>query len=131
MMSKPGATGLKKLVDSTRYSWWGFQSAWKHEEAFRHEVRLAVIMTPLAFIIGVDHTHSLLLLLSVGLVLLAEIINTALESVVDRIGVEHHPLAGQAKDLGSSAVFLSLMIAGIIWISSIYRFFYGSEGLFS
>ena len=50
MMSKPGSTGFRKLVDSTRYSWWGFKSAWKNEEAFRHEVRLAVIMTPLAFI---------------------------------------------------------------------------------
>lgn len=131
MMHKPDATGLKKLVNSTRYSWWGLKSAWKHEEAFRLEVCLALVMVPMAFYIGENHTHSLLLVLSVGLVLFAETINTALESVVDRIGAEHHPLAGQAKDLGSSAVFISLMIAGIIWISSIWRFFFGSNGLLS
>lgn len=130
-MSKPSATGFRKLANSTRYSWLGFRSAWRYEEAFRHEVRLAVVMAPFAFVIGEDHTHSLLLLLSIGLVLLAEIINTAVESVVDRIGAEPHPLAGQAKDLGSSAVFLSLSIAGIVWISSIYRYFYGSNGILS
>ena len=129
MMQKPDATGFRKLVNSTRYSWWGFKSAWKNEEAFRHEVRLAAVMMPLAFLIGEDHTHSLLLLLSVGLVLLAEIINSALESVVDRIGTEHHPLAGQAKDLGSAAVLLSLLIAGVVWLSSIYRFLWGQGGL--
>lgn len=128
-MHKPGSTGLRKLIDSTRYSWWGFRSAWKNEEAFRIEVCLAAIMMPLAFFIGEDHTHSLLLVLSVGLVLLAETINTALESVVDRISAEQHPLAGQAKDLGSLAVLLTLLLAGLIWISSLYRFFFGSNGI--
>lgn len=123
MMTKPGGTGARKLLDSTRYSWWGVRSAWKNEEAFRLECCLALVMIPLSFFIGENLTHSLLMMMSVTLVLLAEIINTALESVVDRIGSEPHPLAGQAKDLGSAAVFLSLMVAAVVWLSSLWQFF--------
>jgi len=123
MMTKPGGTGIRKLINSTRYSWWGVRSAWKNEEAFRLECCLAAVMIPLSFVIGENLTHSLLMMISVTLVILAEIINTALESVVDRISSEQHPLAGQAKDLGSAAVFLSLLVAATVWLLSLWQFF--------
>ena len=89
------------------------------------------MLVPAAFWLGRTAVEQIILLGSLIFVLSAELCNTAIESVVDRISDEQHPLSGQAKDLGSSAVFLSLIIAGIIWISSIYRYFFGSPGLFS
>ena len=124
-MSKPQASGLRKLVNSTRYSFQGFAAAWRNEEAFRLECVLFILLTPLALLVGEGLTHKLLLLLSLALVLLAEVINTALESVVDRVGEEHHPLAGQAKDLGSAAVFVTLSIVAMVWLPSLWLFFFG------
>lgn len=123
-MSKPDASGIRKLVNSTRYSWQGFKSAWLHEEAFRIECLLAAIMAPSALVIGQNLTHTLLLLVCLALVLLAEVINTALESVVDRISTGPHPLEGQAKDLGSAAVFVTLMITLVVWVPSLWQFFF-------
>lgn len=125
MMSKPQASGLRKLLNSTRYSFQGFASAWRNEEAFRLECGLFVLLAPLALLIGENLTHTLLLLLSLSLVILAEVINTALESVVDRISQDHHPLAGQAKDLGSAAVFVTLSIVAMVWLPSLWRYFAG------
>lgn len=122
MMSKPEASGVRKLINSTRYSFQGFRSAWCNEEAFRLECVLFLILSPIAFFIGESLAHTLLLLLSLALVILAEVINTALESVVDRIGEERHPLAGQAKDLGSAAVFVTLSIVAMVWLPSLWRF---------
>ena len=122
MMSKPVASGLRKLVNSTRYSFRGFKSAWRYEEAFRLECFLFLLLAPLACFIAESLPHCLLLLLSLSLVILAEVINTALESVVDRIGAEHHPLAGQAKDLGSAAVFVTLSIVAMVWLPSLWQF---------
>ena len=122
MMSKPEASGLRKLINSTRYSFQGFKSAWRYEEAFRLECVLFLLLAPLACFIAESLTHCLLLLLSLSLVILAEVINTALESVVDRIGAERHPLAGQAKDLGSAAVFVTLSIVAMVWLPSLWQF---------
>ena len=122
-MSKPGRTGLARLLAATRYSWQGFKAAWLHEEAFRLEATLALAFVPLAFIVGGTLAHQIALVITCGLVILAEVINTAIESIVDRIGPEHDPLSGQAKDLGSAAVFVTLGLFLLVWTVSVWHYF--------
>ena len=122
-MTKPGRKGLTRLVDATRYSWQGFKAAWLHEEAFRMEATLALAFVPLAFFIGQTPAHQIALVITCGLVILAEVINTAIESIVDRIGPEHDPLSGQAKDLGSAAVFVTLSLFLLVWLVSLWHYF--------
>lgn len=122
---KPRHTGLTHLVHSTRYSWKGLQAAFKNETAFRQEVVIAAIMLPFAWWIA-DTTISWLLLVgSLFLVLIVELLNSAVENVVDRIGTEHHELSGRAKDIGSAAVMLSLMMAGLTWGLLAWQKFFG------
>lgn len=122
---KPRHTGLTHLVHSTRYSWKGLQAAFKNETAFRQEVVIAAIMLPFAWWIA-DTTISWLLLVgSLFLVLIVELLNSAVENVVDRIGTEHHELSGRAKDIGSAAVMLSLMMAGLTWGVLVWQKFFG------
>lgn len=123
MMSKPGKSGLARLLAATRYSWQGFKAAWLHEEAFRLEASLALAFVPLAFIIGQTLSHQIALVMTCGLVILAEVINTAIESIVDRIGTERDPLSGQAKDLGSAAVFVTLGLFLLVWAVSFWHYF--------
>ena len=123
MMSKPDASGVRKLINSTIYSWRGLKAAWQQEEAFRLELCLALVFLPLAFYVGDGLVHQLLLALMCGLVVLAELINTAIESVVDRIGSEPHPLSGQAKDLGSALVLVTLGLFWVIWGPSLWYFY--------
>ena len=121
MMTKPGKTGLPRLLAAARYSLQGFRAAWRYEEAFRTEATLAIIFIPLAFWVGQGLTHQLLLVMSCGLIVLAELLNSAIEAVVDRFGSEQHPLSGQAKDLGSAAVFVSLVLFLILWAPSLWQ----------
>ncbi len=114
-MAKPGNTGLYRVFKATLYSLQGLKSAWHHEAAFRQELLLVVLLTPLAIWLGEDMTQKLLLLLVSWLVVIVEVLNSAIEAVVDRIGSEHHELSGRAKDLGSAAVFLSLMLGLVVW----------------
>lgn len=114
-MAKPGATGLTRIIHATGYSMSGLSAAWKHEAAFRQELMLIVVLTPLAFIVGQDLLQSLFLVALAWLVAVVEIMNSAIEAVVDRIGPEHHELSGRAKDLGSAAVFVTLVLNGIVW----------------
>lgn len=114
-MTKPGNRGLRRLYAATLFSFKGFKAAWRQEEAFRTEVLLGIVLFPGAFWLGRDTVETLLLILSLVIVLLAELTNTAIESVVDRIGSEQHPLSGQAKDLGSSLVFISNMTVLLVW----------------
>jgi diacylglycerol kinase (ATP) len=114
-MSKPDNRGLKRLVAATLFSFKGFRAAWQQEEAFRQEVILGAVLLPCAFWLGQTTVETLLLLLSCIIVLLAELTNTAIESIVDRIGSEQHPLSGQAKDLGSALVFISNMTVLLVW----------------
>ncbi len=93
----------------------GFKATWIHEEAFRQEVLLFVITTPLAIWLGETAIEKLLLIGSIVLVMLVELLNSAVEAVVDRVGLEHHELSGRAKDIGSAAVMLSLAWAAITW----------------
>lgn len=112
-----GKTGLRRLINATRYSAQGFKAAWKTEDAFRQESVLAVILLPVAVLLPVSLVYKLLLIGSVVLVLIVEVLNSAIEAVVDRFGGEIHPLSGKAKDLGSAAVLLALTLALITWVS--------------
>lgn len=114
-MANQNATGIKRLLNACLFSAAGFKATWDHEEAFRQEVLLFVITTPLAIWLGETAIEKLLLIGSVVLVLLVELLNSAIETVVDRVGPERHELSGRAKDIGSAAVMLSLVWAGISW----------------
>lgn len=124
-MSKPRRRGLARLAAATRHSWQGFRAAWTHEEAFRQETTLALLFVPLAFVVGQTLAQQLALLITCALVILAEVVNTAIESIVDRIGPEHDPLSGQAKDLGSAAVFVTLGLFLLVWTVSVWHYFRG------
>lgn len=115
-MSKPGKSGLSRVVDATGYSWQGLKAAYKHEAAFRQECFLLLVLTPLAFWLGENGIEYALLIGSVLLVLIVELANSAVEAVVDRIGSDHHELAGRAKDIGSAAVFIALINSAFVWI---------------
>ena len=121
-MTKPGKTGIGRLVAATGYSIKGFKAAWQHEEAFRTEILVALVLIPLAFWLGQNAAERGLLLLTLSLVIIAELANTAIESIVDRIGSEHNPLSGQAKDLGSAIVLVTLILFLVIWVPSLWQF---------
>lgn len=110
-----GKTGIKRLMNATKYSYQGFRGAWQTEEAFRQEAVLALILIPVAVILPVTMMEKLLLIAAVFMVLIVEILNSAIEAVVDRFGGEIHPLSGKAKDLGSAAVLLALILCVIVW----------------
>lgn len=114
------ATGVRRVINAFRYSVKGLHSAFKFEAAFRQEIVLATIMIPLAFWLDTSQVERLLMVGSVILVLIVELLNSAVEAVVDRTGTQYHELSGRAKDLGSAAVFLSLLLAGYIWGSIIF-----------
>ena len=114
-MGKPGHTGVTRIIKATVYSWQGLKAAWRHESAFRQEVALCLLLLPLAFVLGQSVVQVALLISVLAIVLITELLNSAVEAVVDRIGKEHHELAGQAKDMGSAAVFVSLALVVIVW----------------
>lgn len=121
---KPGHTGITHLIHSTRYSIKGLKAAFQHEAAFRQELFLCLLLIPAAFWLGQTTVERLLLIGSCMLVLIVELVNSAIEAVVDRIGPELHELSGRAKDIGSAAVFIALVFTGIVWLSLAYgRFF--------
>jgi diacylglycerol kinase (ATP) len=111
-----GATGVRRLINATRYSLEGLAAAARHEAAFRQELLLAAILLPLGLWLGKDGVERALLVGSVLLVLVVELLNSAVEAAVDRISAEHHALAKRAKDLGSAAVMLSLASAAVVWL---------------
>ncbi|MEQ1557542.1 MAG: diacylglycerol kinase [Methyloglobulus sp.] len=116
-MANQNEKGLKRILNACVFSYYGYKATWEHEEAFRQEVMLFVVTTPLALWLGNTTVEKLLLVGSMVLVLLVELLNSAVEAVVDRVGLEHHELSGRAKDIGSAAVNLSLVWAAITWIS--------------
>ena len=109
-------TGLRRLVDATRYSLAGLAAAVRGETAFRQELLLAAVAIPLGLVLGRTGVERALLVGSVLLVLVVELVNSAIESVVDRVSVEPHELAKRAKDLGSAAVMLSLVFTAVVWL---------------
>ena len=115
-MAKPGKTGLARVIDAWGYSIQGLRATWKHEAAFRQESIAVLLLAPCAFTVAATLTQVALLLASLFAVLAAEMINSAIESVVDRIGDEHHELAGRAKDQGSALVFIAIAAAIVVWL---------------
>lgn len=111
-----GKTGLRRLVDATRHSLAGLAEAARHERAFRQELLLAAVLAPLGLFLGKTGPERAMLVGSVLLVLVIELLNSAIEAAVDRISIEEHPLAKRAKDLGSAAVMSSLAMLGVVWL---------------
>lgn len=110
-----GKTGLVRLWNAFGYSIAGFRAAYKHEDAFRQEVWLSIVLVPLALWLPVTVIAQALMIASVLLVIIVELINSAIEATVDRISLEQHDLAKRAKDIGSAAVLVSLVNVVVIW----------------
>ena len=108
--------GLKRFINAIVFSFAGFKATWKHEEAFRQEVLAFIVAVPLAIWLAENNMEVVLLIASVVLVMVVELLNSAIEAIVDRIGVEYHELAGRAKDIGSAAVMLTIMLAIATWL---------------
>ena len=111
-----GKTGLLRIWNALFYSLDGLAAAFRHEDAFRQEVLLAAILIPLAFFLPASGTGRALMIGAVLLVLIVELLNSAVEAAVDRISLENHLLAKRAKDIGSAAVMLSLLNAAVVWV---------------
>ena len=121
---KPGKTGIVRILDAAGYSMSGIGAAWKNEAAFRQEVVGGLVMLLLSFFIAANPLQWLLLVFPLFILLIVELINSALESVVDRIGPERHELSGRTKDMGSAAVFFSLVLVAVSWTAIIWHNFF-------
>lgn len=110
-----GKTGLRRLINAFGYSLEGFKAAFKHEDAFRQEVFLAIVLIPVAVYLGSNATEKVLMIASVVSVLIVELLNSAIEAAVDHTSTDHHSLAKRAKDIGSAAVFLALTTVALVW----------------
>lgn len=111
-----GKTGLRRLINAFGYSLDGLRAAYRNEDAFRQEVRLALVLIPLALILGQTSIERALMIACVLLVIVVELLNSAVEATVDRISLDHHLLAKRAKDIGSAAVLLSLINLFVVWL---------------
>ena len=117
-------SGLKRIVSACLYSVDGLKSAWRHEHAFRQELMLFVVGAVVALTLPVSAFQKLVLMGVLVLVLIVELINSAIEAVVDRISLERHPLSKNAKDVGSAAVMLSCLLDGATWLVVLFNRFY-------
>ncbi len=127
-MSKPKRAGMRRLIAATGHSLAGLKAAWRHETAFRQEGLLVVVLLPAAFWLGRDITQRALLAFSLLLILIVELLNSAVEAAIDRIGPERHELSGRAKNLGSAAVLMVLLAAGLVWGSIAWERFFAGGG---
>ncbi|EPP6258863.1 diacylglycerol kinase [Cronobacter sakazakii] len=114
-------TGLTRIINAAGYSWKGLRAAWKNEAAFRQEGVAVIAAILIACWLDVDPITRVLLIGSVTLVMIVEILNSAIEAVVDRIGPELHELSGRAKDMGSAAVLLSIILALVVWVTLLWQ----------
>ena len=110
-----GKTGLRRLLNAMGYTWDGLRAAFRHEDAFRQEVFLALLLIPLAVYLGDTGVERALMVAAVLGVLMVELLNSAVEAAVDRISLEHHLLIKRAKDLGSAAVMIALVNVVAVW----------------
>ncbi len=115
-MAGSGHSGITRIINATIYSWRGLRAAYAHEEAFRQEIWACLLLVPLGLYLGDGGVEKALLVGSVILLPLVEILNSAIEAVVDRIGEERHELSGRAKDQGSAAVALAILLAAATWL---------------
>lgn len=114
------ATGITRIIKATGYSLKGLKQAWQHEAAFRQELMLLVVAVLAACWLPVSLLERLMLIGVVVVVVLMELLNSAIEAVVDRVGTDYHELSGRAKDIGSAAVFVALVFAAIVWVSILW-----------
>lgn len=112
--------GPIRALQAAKYSWKGLKSAFKYEEAFRQELLLACIAIPVAFFVPATLNERLALISVSILVLIVELLNSGIEAVVDRVGMEEHELAGRAKDMGSAAVMLTLLLWALVWVGILF-----------
>jgi diacylglycerol kinase (ATP) len=114
--SPKGKTGLRRIWNALLYSIDGIKAALRHEAGFRQEVLLALVLIPLALVLSVGGIGKALMIGSIFLVLVTELMNSGVEAAIDRISPERHELSKRAKDLGSAAVFISLMNVVVVWV---------------
>lgn len=107
---------IRRVMRATVFSLQGLRQAWKYEQAIRQEMMIFIVMVPLALWLDVTPVERLMMLGSWSLVIIVELLNSAVEATVDRIGIEHHKLSGRAKDIGSAAVFCSILLAVSTWL---------------
>ena len=117
--SKPG---IQRIFKATKYSFQGLRAALKYEAAFRQELLLCLLLTPVAFILGNDAVEILFLLSTLCLLLITELLNSAMEALADRLCQNYDPLIGRAKDLGSAAVFICLSLIAVVWTYFLIKF---------
>lgn len=110
------ARGIRRLINATGYSWAGLKTAFRQEAAFRQELAAALVLIPAALLLADNGLERAVLIGSVLLVLVVELLNSAVEAAIDRFGGEQHPLFGDAKDLGSAAVAVSILLALVVWV---------------
>jgi len=120
---KPGKTGFSRLFDAAGYSLRGMQDCWRFEAAFRQEVALCVVLFALSFFVAGSLEQWLLLVSPLLLLLMVELLNSAVENVVDRIGDEYHELSGRAKDTASASVFICLVLIALSWFTIAWKNF--------
>lgn len=116
LMERVKPIGITRVIRAFGYSLQGFMYTWREEAAFRQEVLLAMVLIPLGLYLGRSGVERALLVSPMLLILVVELLNSAVEAVVDRSGTERHPLAGMAKDMGSAAVMLSFGLLGTVWL---------------
>ena len=121
---KPGLNGIARIIAATKNSLRGVRDAWRFESAFRQDSFISILLLLLSFWLAQTIVEWLLLIMPLFLLLIAEILNSAIENVVDRIGEERHILSGRAKDMGSSAVMFCLILIAIVWLSIAWSRFY-------
>ncbi len=121
---KPGQTGLARIIAATGYSLKGIKACWVHEAAFRQEVMLTVVLFPLSFFVANSVEQWLLLISPLFLLLMLELLNSAVENAIDRIGLEKHVLSGRAKDIASASVFFCLVLIALSWGAISWNNFY-------
>ncbi|GAL06157.1 diacylglycerol kinase [Photobacterium aphoticum] len=117
---KPGATGITRIMNATVYSMQGLKAAWQNEAAFRQESVLLLVAIAITSLLPVSLYEQVAMLACIVLVMIVELMNSAIEAVVDRIGPERHELSGRAKDIGSAAVFVAMVLTGMVWAAILY-----------
>ena len=122
MNNKVNGSGILRIFKAYKCSIAGFKAAYIHEAAFRQELLFCILLLPLSFVISSSLNEWLLLVSSLLFLLFAEIINSAIEALADRISLEQHELIGRAKDLGSAGVFIAMVIVSVVWLSILYSF---------
>lgn len=114
--TKPNGKGVKRIYRASLNAFSGLNACWKNEAAFRQEVAFSIALYPVIFIFDITAIEKAVLFASLTLILVVELVNSAIETTIDRIGIEHHPLSGRAKDIGSAAVFMSVLLMIGVWL---------------